>query len=87
MTTPPNPDNLLHGGSSYVPLSVATCPECGAPLHCTSMAWVTETGKPIAEALDIECLGGVPNNHKYHQYHQADWQPARDAVAKWAGAE
>ncbi len=87
MTQPPNPNLLLHGGSSYIPLSVAVCPECGAPLHCQSMAWVTETGMLIAEALRIECLGGVPNNHKYHKYHQADWQHVRDAVEWWAGAE
>ncbi len=104
MTTPPNPNLLLHGGSSYIPLNVATCPECGAPLYCKSMAWDTETGKPIAEALEITCLvhnaeieawaraminrtATLFDKPNTHQYHQSDWQPVRNAVAKWAVAE
>ncbi len=81
----PNPRDLLHGGSSYVPLDVAKCPECGAPLYCMAMSWNMVTGKPFAYALRIDCHIMPPGHPRGKPAHQTT--NVRDAVAKWAGAE
>lgn len=80
---------LHHGQSCYVPREVAVCPECGGELIAKAMAWCDSTGIPDQRAIDIDCISWMnarPNKFD-HQYQQSTWQPVRDAVAKWAGAE
>jgi hypothetical protein len=74
----------LWNGSQYpVPKHVATCPECLGELVARSMEWETETGRPVASSIEIDCLGEIRQRHDWKQHL---WQPVRDAIAKWADA-
>jgi hypothetical protein len=77
---------LWHGGGVYVPRSVAVCPECRGELTARAMEWDTETGQPSAVGIEIDCLNFLVHDGVGHRWHQSDWQPVRDAVAKWCKA-
>ncbi len=74
---------LLFGGSSDVPIDVATCPECGGQLRVISMSWGDQTGVPLASALDVWCKRDHPGTHRWFQ---SEWQKGIDAIRQWAGA-
>lgn len=74
---------LWHGSGCYIPTTVAVCPECGGELYAKSLSWWAETGQPSANSIDIHCREDPDLNHRWHQ---SDWQPVRDAIAKWSGA-
>lgn len=76
-------ERLLNGGACQLPDGVAECPECGGYLHVRSIAWDAATGLPLASALEVEC---EDDENIEHRYWQSDWQPVRDAVARWAKA-
>lgn len=76
-----NPD----GRGIYVPKCVATCPECQGELQARSMSWEQETGRPIAEAIELDCVDYLSHDSR-HSFTQDKWQPVRDAVAKWCDA-
>jgi len=69
----------------YVPKEVAVCPECGGELAARSMSNEVDTGRPIASAIEFDCMndcrGGIS-----HRWYQSTWQPIRDAVTVWSGA-
>jgi hypothetical protein len=70
-----------------IPQHIAECPECGSGLVADSNEWVAATGQPYASGLQIECVwDDDEQGYKDHSYRQSDWQPVRDAVAKWCGA-
>lgn len=73
------------GSGCYVPGSVAVCPECGGELTARSMQWDAATGQPDATAIDIDCVDYLSHQHA-HAWHQSQWQPVRDAIAKWCAA-
>ena len=74
---------LHHGSGCYIPKGVAVCPECGGELHARSMSWEQATGRPIAADIEIGCVADPDLNHRFWQ---SDWQPVRDAIAKWVKA-
>lgn len=71
----------------YVPAKVAVCPDCGEELIAQSLAWTSE-GRPVASDIEIDCLSSVRDgqHEATHRNRQSDWQPVRDAVAKWCDA-
>jgi hypothetical protein len=87
---------LFYGGGAVVPLSVATCPECGGQLHASSDEWEVTTGCPTS--ITVNCmeeelrLDEWENNDDdershsevAHKWHQSDWQPIVDTVREWA---
>ena len=78
---------LWHGSGVYIPQRVALCPECGDDLTCRATEWEQESGRPVATGLEIECVSFFKDAHwNRHEFKQSDWQPVRDAVAKWCGA-
>ncbi len=77
---------LWNGTGCYIPKTVAVCPECGGELTARSMQWDAETGRPDAAAIDIECLDYL-SHMSGHRWHQSDWQPIRDTIAKWCDAK
>ena len=97
---PTNPALLLMDASQMVavPFDIALCPECGGPLHVVANAWDTETGKPHADELQVECVADAmlletaeeedwpawQLREQSHRWWQCDWQPVVDAVREWA---
>lgn len=87
---------LFYGGGAVVPLSVATCPECGGQLHASSDEWEVTTGCPTS--ITVDCMeeelrldewennDGDERSHREvaHKWHQSDWQPVVDTVREWA---
>jgi predicted RNA-binding Zn-ribbon protein involved in translation (DUF1610 family) len=69
----------------YVPESVAVCPECSKGLIAVAGAW-SEDGRPVASAIEIDCVRAMAENDWEHKGNQSKWQPVRDAVAKWCDA-
>jgi len=70
----------------YVPDIVAICPECRGELVARAMAWEKD-GRPIAAAIELDCMNDLRDGKPCHKWHQSDWQPARDAVAAWCDAK
>lgn len=77
-------NDLLYGGNSSVPTSVAMCPECGGRLHAESAEWDSETGIPTIDGFYVDCESDPDCNHRYWQ---SDWQPVIDRIGTWIGAE
>jgi len=75
---------LHYGTEAGVPTHVAICPECGSALYARASAWREEDGVPLASAIEFDCI--VDADEVQHRYWQSDWQPVRDAIAKWCGA-
>lgn len=72
----------------YVPEQIAVCPECGEGLIAECHEHEAESGRPIATGIEVQCLcrvraGSFEVNHRWHQ---SQWQPVRDAIAKWCDA-
>lgn len=72
----------------YVPQEVAVCPECDGELIARAMEWESETGRPVATGIELECrreLAEEPTDTS-HRWTQDRWQRVRDSVATWCGA-
>jgi len=82
------PDNnkpLWRGKSSTVPRAIAICPECQGTLAARSLEWDAASGRPEASAIELDCEHDCRGG-KTHRHFQSDWQPVRDAIAKWCKA-
>jgi len=75
---------LRYGTEAGVPTTVARCPECGSALFARASAWREDDGTPLASAIEFDCIDDVEEVN--HLYWQSDWQPVRDAIAKWCEA-
>lgn len=82
----------MHDGTHKpvsVPAFIAVCPECGGAVKVSAHVWDEETGLPLAAELQIDCVrerfDGVTRQWN-HRWWQGEWQPVRDAIAKWIGA-
>lgn len=82
------PRALWFGRKCCVPAVVAVCPECRGELAAEALQWDSKTGQPSASSIEIDCLKDLRNVQREttHYGRQSDWQPVRDAVAKWCGA-
>jgi hypothetical protein len=70
-----------------IPDNIAVCPECGDDLVADAQSWQMSDGRPVTYGLIIECVSeDFPSLRPKHRNRQSDWQPVRDAVAKWCGA-
>jgi hypothetical protein len=57
-------------------------------LFAIAHEWETATGTPTVEGLQIDCEKETDEDEETnHRWWQSEWQPVRDAVAKWAGAK
>lgn len=78
---------LWNGSGCYIPREVATCPECDSELTARSMEWEADTGRPVATAIEIQCLDVMlAHEDRLHHWWQSHWQPVRDKIAAWCGA-
>jgi hypothetical protein len=77
---------LWHGKPHDIPKDVAVCPECRGQLTGMPQSWDSTTGQPSAVDMDIVCINELISGGVNHRFHQCDWQPTRDAIAKWCGA-
>lgn len=83
---------FLLGDWVDVPDDIASCPECGGKLTVCSNANHVESGKPIADALCIDCENEDEDwdededRECPHRHRQSDWQPVVDKIRQWAGA-
>lgn len=83
------PESIRNKRGLYLPDSVAKCPECGDSLTADCTAWETESGRPIATAIEVHCVSEMREPLAFlplHNWRQSDWQLVRDAVAKWCDA-
>lgn len=79
-----------NGRGVYVPDNIGKCPECGDGLIATCYEHEVDSGRPVATGIDLECLcflrDDAEGKRDRHKYQQSNWQPVRDAVAKWCDA-
>ena len=74
---------LSIGETERVPKRVTPCPECGGRLQVTSRGTDIDSGRPISEALDIECEN---ETIRTHHYRQSDWDGAIGAIRWFVGS-
>ncbi len=94
------PKELLEHGVCEVPRFVAICPECQSTIYVEVTEWDTDTKRATYCGIDLNCNAeeqalmdweqaedGTPFSEVAHRWHQSEWQPVRDAVAKWLGVQ
>jgi len=74
---------LHHGSGCFIPITVATCPECGGELYAMTINWEEATGRPFASAIGVYCRD---DNDLKHNLSQGEWKPVLDKIAAWCGA-
>mgnify|MGYP000903357993 CR=1 FL=1 len=70
----------------YVPKLIAVCPECGGELAARSGSWETQTGRPVAESIELDCMNDLRDGKAGHRWFQSDWQPVRNRIYRWCNA-
>jgi len=70
-----------------IPKHVEVCAECGGELVAIINAIEKATGRPVGSEVEIDCENHWRLLDGGHRYWQSDWQPVRDAVEKYLGAE
>jgi hypothetical protein len=80
--------SIREGRGLCVPDEVAKCPECNRGLIAECHDHDTETGRPAATGIELTCLSEKVDREdaSHHSFRQDEWQPVRDAVAKWCDA-
>jgi len=70
----------------YLPREVAACPECGGEIAVRAMSYESQTGRPVAESIEFDCMNDLRCGKLSHRWFQSDWQPVRDRIYRWCHA-